>query len=61
MRSLLLQVVAVVTINIKRIAQRLWLSMTTVLAIALVVWSCSPFSQWRTDFSARSHRPEGTA
>ena len=37
MRSLLLQVVAVTTINIKSIAQRLWLSMTTVLAIALVV------------------------
>jgi len=37
MRSLLLQVVAVTTINIKSIAQRLWLSLTTVLAIALVV------------------------
>jgi putative ABC transport system permease protein len=37
MRSLLLQVIAVTTINIKSIAQRLWLSLTTVLAIALVV------------------------
>src|SRR6516225_4003985 len=45
MRSLLLQVVAVTTINIKSIAQRLWLSMTTVLAIALVVMVLRPGSQ----------------
>jgi putative ABC transport system permease protein len=37
MRSLLLQVIAVTNINIKSIAQRLWLSVTTVVAIALVV------------------------
>jgi putative ABC transport system permease protein len=37
MRSLLLQVIAVTAINIKSTAQRLWLSLTTVLAIALVV------------------------
>jgi putative ABC transport system permease protein len=37
MRSLLLQVIAVTTINLKSIAQRLWLSLSTVVAVALVV------------------------
>jgi putative ABC transport system permease protein len=37
MRSLLLQVTAVTMINLKSIAQRLWLSVSTVVAIALVV------------------------
>src|ERR1700687_1468255 len=37
MRSLLLQVIAVTTINLKSISQRLWLSLSTVMAIALVV------------------------
>jgi putative ABC transport system permease protein len=37
MRSLLLQVVAVTTINLKSIGQRLWLSLSTIVAVALVV------------------------
>src|SRR3981081_956026 len=37
MRSLLLQVMAVTSINLKSIAQRRWLSLSTVIAIALVV------------------------
>src|SRR5262245_28946480 len=37
MRSLLLQVVAVTVINLKSMPQRLWLSLSTVVAIALVV------------------------
>src|SRR5215467_911628 len=37
MRSLLLQVAAVTAINLKSIAQRRWLSLSTVVAIALVV------------------------
>ena len=37
MRSILLQVIAVTAINIKSLTQRLWLSLTTVVAIALVV------------------------
>src|SRR5260370_29281067 len=37
MRSLLLQVIAVTSINLKSIAQRRWLSLSTVIAIALVV------------------------
>src|SRR3978361_2308353 len=37
MRSLLLQVVAVTTINLKSIRQRLWLSLSTIIAVALVV------------------------
>jgi putative ABC transport system permease protein len=37
MRSLLLQVIAVTSINLKSIAQRRWLSLSTVVAIALVV------------------------
>jgi putative ABC transport system permease protein len=37
MRSLLNQVVAVTSINLKSIAQRRWLSLSTVVAIALVV------------------------
>jgi putative ABC transport system permease protein len=37
MRSILLQVVAVTTINLKSISQRAWLSLSTVVAIALVV------------------------
>jgi putative ABC transport system permease protein len=37
MRSLLLQIVAVTTINLKSISQRLWLSLSTVVAVALVV------------------------
>src|SRR6267154_1509411 len=37
MRSLLLQVIAVTTINLKSISQRLWLSLSTVVAVALVV------------------------
>jgi len=37
MRSLWLQVVAVTAINLKSISQRLWLSLSTVMAVALVV------------------------
>jgi putative ABC transport system permease protein len=37
MRSLLLQIAAVTLINLKSIPRRLWLSLSTVLAIALVV------------------------
>jgi len=37
MRSFLLQVVAVTLINIKSIPQRFWLSLSTVIAVALVV------------------------
>lgn len=37
MRSLLLQVLAVTTINLKSMPQRLWLSLSTVVAVALVV------------------------
>ena len=37
MRSLLLQIVAVTKINLKSISQRLWLSLSTVVAVALVV------------------------
>ncbi len=37
MRSLLLQIVAVTAINLKSIPQRFWLSLSTVVAIALVV------------------------
>jgi putative ABC transport system permease protein len=37
MRPLLLQIVAVTTINLKSISQRLWLSVSTVVAVALVV------------------------
>jgi putative ABC transport system permease protein len=37
MRSLLLQVIAVTKINLKSISQRLWLSLSTVVAVALVV------------------------
>ena len=37
MRSLLLQVIAVTSINLQSIAQRRWLSLSTVIAIALVV------------------------
>jgi putative ABC transport system permease protein len=37
MRSLLLQVVAVTAINLKSMPQRVWLSLSTVVAVALVV------------------------
>src|SRR3954447_25427882 len=37
MRSLLLQVAAVTAINLKSLPQRLWLSLATVAAVALVV------------------------
>src|SRR5262245_10423743 len=37
MRSLLLQVVAVTVINLKSMSQRIWLSLSTVVAVALVV------------------------
>jgi putative ABC transport system permease protein len=37
MRSLLLQIVAVTIINLKSLPQRLWLSLSTVVAVALVV------------------------
>ena len=37
MRSLLLQIVAVTAINLKSMPQRLWLSLSTVLAVGLVV------------------------
>src|SRR6266568_1108545 len=37
MHSLLLQVIAVTTINLKSISQRFWLSLSTVTAVALVV------------------------
>jgi putative ABC transport system permease protein len=37
MRSLLLQIIAVATINLKSLPQRLWLSLSTVIAIGLVV------------------------
>src|SRR5499427_7106895 len=37
MRSMLLQVVAVTAINLKSVSQRFWLSLSTVVAVALVV------------------------
>ena len=37
MRSLLLQIASVTMINLKSIPQRLWLSLSTVMAVALVV------------------------
>ncbi|HLN07626.1 MAG TPA: ABC transporter permease [Xanthobacteraceae bacterium] len=37
MRSLLLQIIAVTTINLKSMPQRLWLSLSTVTAVGLVV------------------------
>src|SRR5262252_1791145 len=37
MRSLLLQIVAVTAINLKSLPQRLWLSLSTVVAVTLVV------------------------
>src|ERR1700704_5121290 len=37
MRSLLLQILAVTAINLKSLPQRLWLSLATVTAVALVV------------------------
>jgi putative ABC transport system permease protein len=37
MRSLLLQVMAVTAINLKSMPQRLWLSLSTIVAVALVV------------------------
>src|SRR3954470_24704673 len=37
MRSLLLQVAAVTAINLKSLPQRIWLSLSTVVAVALVV------------------------
>src|ERR1700736_3568260 len=37
MRSLLLQTVAVTAINLKSMSQRLWLSLSTVVAVALVI------------------------
>lgn len=37
MRSLLLQVVAVTSINLRSISQRRWLSLSTIVAVALVV------------------------
>ena len=37
MRPLLLQIFAVTTINLKSVSQRLWLSLSTVVAVALVV------------------------
>ena len=37
MRSLMLQVAAVTAVNLKSIPQRLWLSLSTVVAVALVV------------------------
>lgn len=37
MRSLLLQVIAVTSINLKSLPQRRWLSLSTVIAVALVV------------------------
>src|SRR5450631_4497196 len=37
MRSLLLQVIAVTSINLRSITQRRWLSLSTVIAVALVV------------------------
>lgn len=37
MRSFLLQVAAVTTINVKSIPQRFWLSLSTIVAVALVV------------------------
>jgi putative ABC transport system permease protein len=37
MRSIFLQVLAVTTINLKSLPQRLWLSLATVIAVGLVV------------------------
>ena len=37
MRSLLLQVMAVTSINLRSMGQRRWLSLSTVIAVALVV------------------------
>ena len=59
MRSLLLQVVAVTTINIKSIAQRLWLSMATVLAIALVVMVLLAFLAMANRFQRTITWPRG--
>src|ERR1700681_2200410 len=37
MRSLVLQIIAVTTINLRSMPQRLWLSLSTVVAVGLVV------------------------
>lgn len=50
MRSLLLQVAAVTAINLKSIPQRLWLSLSTVVAVALVVMVLLAFLAMATGF-----------
>ena len=51
MRSLLLQVAAVTAINVKSISQRLWLSLSTVVAVALVVMVLLAFLAMANGFS----------
>jgi putative ABC transport system permease protein len=51
MRSLLLQVAAVTAINVKSISQRLWLSLSTVIAVALVVMVLLAFLAMANGFS----------
>ncbi len=57
MRSLWLQVAAVTAINLKSIAQRRWLSLSTVIAIALVVIVLLAFLAMANGFSAPSQAP----
>jgi len=51
MRSLLLQIVAVTAINLKSLPQRLWLSLSTVVAVTLVVVVLLAFLAMANGFS----------
>jgi putative ABC transport system permease protein len=51
MRSLLLQVAAVTAINVKSISQRVWLSLSTIIAVALVVMVLLAFLAMANGFS----------
>src|SRR6476661_2888005 len=51
MRSLFLQIAAVTTINLKSMSQRVWLSLSTVVAIALVVMVLLAFLAMAHGFS----------
>jgi putative ABC transport system permease protein len=67
MRSLLLQVIAVTSINLRSMGQRRWLSLSTVIAVALVVIVLLAFLAMANGFqrtiagSGRARRRKSTA
>jgi putative ABC transport system permease protein len=57
MRSLLLQITALTAMNLRSLPKRFWLSLSTVIAVTLVVVVLLAFLAMQNGFSTRSPAP----